>query len=295
MDKFKVFGLTGPNVSEVPDIGKFPGGEIRVRLAGRPNADIVRIEAYLFNSDDIMTLVMLTDALRRMGCRHIRLTMPYTPYARQDRVCNEGEALSIAAFANIINSLEFSSVVIYDPHSEVTPALINNCLVESQSLLMSKHDEMCHWLATRSEPTYLVSPDAGASKKVYDIFNKFGRGNFAGIVFAEKRRDLATGKIIKTNVTVPCDEEGNCLIDGANLLIADDICDGGRTFIELAKVLVPYAPKSMSLYVTHGIFSQGLSVLKKEEAYSKSEPDKILNIGGPFDNVWSTINFAEAK
>jgi ribose-phosphate pyrophosphokinase len=45
-----------------------------------------------------------------------------------------------------------------------------------------------------------------------------------------------------------------------DFLIVDDICDGGRTFIELAKVLRPWTTGKIYLYVTHGIFSNGLDV-----------------------------------
>jgi ribose-phosphate pyrophosphokinase len=50
--------------------------------------------------------------------------------------------------------------------------------------------------------------------------------------------------------------------DGArDFLIVDDICDGGRTFIELAKVLRPLTSGQVKLYVTHGIFSAGFEAL----------------------------------
>ncbi|MNQ12726.1 ribose-phosphate pyrophosphokinase [compost metagenome] len=48
---------------------------------------------------------------------------------------------------------------------------------------------------------------------------------------------------------------------GENVLVVDDICDGGRTFTELAKVLKQYDLGSLSLYITHGIFSAGVEVL----------------------------------
>ena len=55
----------------------------------------------------------------------IELVIPYFPYARQDRVCIEGEALGAAVMANFINNLDFAKVTIWDAHSEVSPALLN--------------------------------------------------------------------------------------------------------------------------------------------------------------------------
>lgn len=270
-NKFTIFA-NGENI--YPEIGKFPGGEVRVKLPNILSTE-ARIEAMLFNSDDIMTLVMLVDALREMGVEKIRLTMPYIPYARQDRVCDEGEAFSIRAFARIINSLNFASVVVWDPHSIVSVALIDRCIVKNQFDILTECKEFKDFKSNNANYWYLVSPDAGSVKKAEDIFNK-SNGVFDGIIYAEKVRDLATGKIIKTKVDAQEDKYGNSVITSSNLLIVDDICDGGRTFIELGKVLTPYGPNSLNLFVTHGIFSQGMKVF---EPY--------------FDNVWSAINFKD--
>ena len=276
--KFTVHDVTG-NKDIAVEIGKFPGGEIRVKLA-ETGRTVVRVTAYLFNSDDVMTLVMITDALRQMGVEHIRLTIPYIPYARQDRVCNKGEAFSIKAFAAIINSLNFSSVVVYDPHSDVSTACLDRVVVLNQAEIMNKHIALRNWLteayltsSTPAEaqevlPTYLVCPDAGAAKKIYTVAKTVPY--FKGIIFAEKVRDVATGEIVKTRVSELPDDVAN-----ARLLVVDDICDGGRTFIELGKVLRPYC-KELNLYVTQGFFSKGM------EAF---EPF--------FDNVWSTVNFKD--
>jgi ribose-phosphate pyrophosphokinase len=268
--KFKVVNSTGRIV--LPEIGKFPGGEIRVRIpADIPFMDEVRIEAYLFSSDDIMTLIMLTDALRRYnsGSVHkIRLTMPYVPYARQDRVCNEGEAFSIKAFASIINMLNFSSIVITDPHSDVTTALIDRCVVANQSSAMGHHGELKTWYLAEEAPMYLVAPDAGSVKKIYQVAKDFPK--FKGIIFAEKVRDVATGKILHTKVAeLPPD------VADAKLLIVDDICDFGTTFVELSKVLRPHC-REINLFVTHGIFSGG--------------KNRMLDY---FDNVWCSVDFRE--
>jgi ribose-phosphate pyrophosphokinase len=216
-----------------------------------------------------MTLVMMVDALREMQVEKIRLTMPYIPYARQDRVCNAGEAFSIRAFARIINALEFASVVVYDAHSEVSVALIERCINLPRYQLMRTFTPFLYAMERDDSPWYLVSPDAGAVKKSYDTVKELPL--FKGIIFAEKVRDPATGKILKTVVNNLPDD-----IADAKLLISDDICDGGRTFIELAKVLPKC--KELDLFVTHGIFSAGMEVLTEH-----------------FDNVWAVVNFKDCS
>lgn len=298
MNKFKVYDLDSQKDISV-DIGKFPGGEIRVRL-DLQNKEIgrnVHIHALLFNSDDVMTLVMLADALRDVQAKHIRLTMPYVPYARQDRRCNEGEAFSIRAFAELINNLHFSSIAVWDPHSVVTSNYLDRCVVVPSEELMKTHQGVQNWIEEHDgTPCYLVSPDAGSVEKSIAIGNSLPEV-FSGIIFAEKVRDLETGKIVATRVAhiqeydqngILCLLSDNCVPTNAHLLICDDICDGGRTFIELAKVLQDlFNPASMSLYVTHGIFSQGLECLQKTGEFPPYAGK------GLFDNVWSTVDFSK--
>ena len=59
-----------------------------------------KVDACLTSSDEIIQLFMLTDALKRQYVNsRFELTLGYIPYGRQDRVCNEGESLSIKVFA----------------------------------------------------------------------------------------------------------------------------------------------------------------------------------------------------
>jgi ribose-phosphate pyrophosphokinase len=117
----------------------------------------------------------------------------------------------------------------------------------------------------------LVSPDAGAYKKIFDVAKEFKIDN---IVTATKVRDLKTGKILHTEVPTP--EMHNDI----KYVIVDDICDGGRTFTEIAKAIKAVRPTAkIYLIVTHGIFSAGFGDLN-------SQFEKIFstNSYGDFDN-----------
>jgi ribose-phosphate pyrophosphokinase len=99
----------------------------------------------------------------------------------------------------------------------------------------------------------LVSPDGGALKKIYDVAEHFG---IPKIITAMKHRDITTGKI--THTEVPTLDQHNDI----KYVIVDDICDGGRTFVELAKTIHISRPSAeIYLVVTHGIFSQGIAPL----------------------------------
>jgi len=264
----------------IPDIMIFPGGEVKVNIGEQPTYFQATILAHLFNSDDVMTLVMLVDALREVGVTKIRLTMPYLPYARQDRVCNAGESFSLRAFARIINSLKFASVGVFDVHSRVAHNHIDRLINIHQAEIMITNAAVVNWLAHDPSMTYIVAPDKGSVDKAKAVAKAF---DCRGVIFAEKERDLTTGKIIRTFVKdLPSD------VHDCRLLVVDDICDGGRTFVELGKVL-PYC-KDLSLYVTHGIFSQGKNAL-----LSPGNDYDFPQLTGVYNNVWSAIDFKEYK
>lgn len=235
----------------------FSGGEVHVKIdmeaikeayIDTTNSKRVEIHQDIRSSDDFMAVVMAKDALDEIFRFHpvpIELFSLYVPYARQDRYCEKGEAFGVKAFARLLNALGFSRVVIADPHSEVTPAVITNLDVIPQ------HEIAFHMLGwkLRMENFELVSPDGGALKKIF----KLGTQMNLQVHCADKIRDTATGNIIRTDISVQD-------FKGANLMIVDDICDGGRTFIELAKVLRERNAGKIELFITHGIFSKGVDV-----------------------------------
>lgn len=219
----------------------FSGGEVHCHVNDNPNELIITD----YSMNGFMALAEKVEVYRRLGKQRIDVIYPYFPYARQDRVMERNAPFSLKVFCGLLNSLNLSSVEIWDPHSDVTPALINNCIVKPQ------------WELARKvlPPEYFdkhlfISPDAGAYKKVSKLMPDDSR-----IAIGVKNRD-GNGNITHTNVFSPMN------INGMDCVIVDDICDGGRTFIELAKTLKDKSAKSVALYVTHGIFSRGFEELK---------------------------------
>lgn len=237
--------------AEVPIIvQKFPAGESLIRIVDdQPITERDSVKAMISfqfkSNDDLIDLLLLTDAVRRYYFPRVvelSLTMDYLPYARQDRVCNPGESLSVKVIANLINSQGYARVICKDLHSDVSAALINNLINVDMNTLA--------WSLGKLSHTILVSPDAGANKKVLNFAKKHG---FADVVRADKTRNTATGEILGTKVFSEH-------VGDHNFLILDDMCDGGRTFIELAKELRKLTTGQIYLYVTHGLFTKGADI-----------------------------------
>ncbi len=226
---------------------KFPGGEVGVAM--QPLSDMIRVDsveimASMTSSDEFMQLIMFLDAVKRqfIGAK-IRLSLPYLPYARQDRVCNPGESLSIAVIARILNSYNLDEIRLLDVHSDVSLALINNVTHVTQAMFWAN-------VVKAADVDVLIAPDAGAAKKIYDLHKL---GVTTEVVIANKRRD-PNGKIVDFTID-------HAAIKDKRAMIIDDICDGGATFIEVANACKGVV-KSLDLAVTHGIFSRGFDHVK---------------------------------
>jgi len=207
------------------------------------------------NADDIMKILLSADALRRLGARNLDLCLPYIPYGRQDRVCNTGESLAIKVYAELINSCKFDSVTVVDPHSDVSTALINNCITISNKKYVEYTIDSIYEMV--QSPITLISPDSGANKKVNKLFIDLLEDEYVTrLVKCDKVRDLKTGHL--SGFEVFADD-----LNGAPCVIVDDICDGGGTFVGLAQELKKKNSGDLFLYVTHGIFSKGFVDLSK--------------------------------
>lgn len=171
------------------------------------------------------------------------LMLDYLPYGRQDKEISNTTTFALRTFAKLLNTLGFDEVVIQDPHSEIALDLI----VKSRAIYPKKVLEN---VIFNSKITMACYPDKGAVTKYSKVYKELIGDAY---IYGEKVRDQLTGNITSYEIV------GNP--HGENVLIVDDICDGGATFKLLAKDLLAAGAKSVALFVTHGIFSRGVKTL----------------------------------
>lgn len=227
---------------------KFPGGELHIIGDWIQEGNLLRDNSVLCRircSDDIIKLCLFTNAFKNfVGRMPHRLVLPYVPYARQDRITNPGEALSIKVFTDILNSLNYRQVYVFDPHSDVCTALIENVKIIHQWEIFAD---------SIPQDADLIAPDAGALKKIYRLQETLKeKGIDIPVRIATKHRDCRTGKISHTYLP------GKPFND--TCVVIDDICDTGSTLLHLANIIKEDYQKCI-LMVTHGIFSKGLQDL----------------------------------
>ena len=185
------------------------------------------------------------------------LYMPYLPNARMDRTKNISETFTLKYFCQIINSLKFDAVKIFDPHSNVGPALIDNVFVVSPENYIEYAIEDIEGVEIDGGVTYrgktvIYFPDEGAMKRYKDMHCFKGRE----IIYGMKEREWSTGKIKGLKIL---DQDGHDLgdylahsrIEGKVVLMVDDIISYGGTLAYSADSLKKLGASAIYAYASH--------------------------------------------
>jgi ribose-phosphate pyrophosphokinase len=202
---------------------------------------------------EIMHLVQLVELIRHGRVpKPVNLHMPYLPYGRQDKEISNDATFALKSLCRILGDLYLTKITTLDAHSKKANNYLHNFENIHPSLQLAKAIELGLDEDDDPDNNALAFPDDGACVRYAPHFKHLKEES---IITGDKVRNQTTGYIEKY------DFEGNP--EGKNVLIIDDICDGGMTFIILAKSLLEAGSKSVNLYVTHGIFSKGLKPLKE--------------------------------
>jgi ribose-phosphate pyrophosphokinase len=229
----------------------------------------ITIKSRLNSFKDLELIICANQALKNIGVKSVKLYIPYILGGRSDRKFQEGGVNYLKdVICPIINQQEFDEVKVLDPHSDVIEACLNNFVKEMPYKLYQQvfkdyidggfiGHPSTQDIENVKKNMRILSPDAGAFKKVYDIARFLGVNE--EILTATKHRELTTGKITHTSVPLSVHDADK------DIFIFDDICDGGRTFLEIAKAIEqtrslssavhPDRHGKIYLIVTHGIFS----------------------------------------
>ena len=268
---YTTLNLAYPEKSDIAfKVNQFPDGQQSLDIidVDKINGSTVKIYTRIRSFRDLELIICANRILRNNGVHAVVLYVPFFLGARSDRKFKQGGVNYIKeVIAPIINSQNFDAVLTLDPHSDVLEACLNNFEKISNSIVVKSALQDIN-----KEDVILISPDGGALKKIYDIAEEFDIPN---VITASKHRDIKTGKITSTEVPL---SDARYYKD-SKFVIVDDICDGGRTFVELAKAIKVKVPDAkIYLVVTHGIFSSGFTELNEQ-----------------FEKVFTTNSYADVS
>lgn len=233
------------NVTMFPDktsqVWKLPSSALHNKLDEEPIT--LEVEWRFENEAELFHLFQLSYLICPM--RRTCLYLPYLPYARQDKEVDNNATFAIHPFSCIINTCNFDFVKILDPHSEVALSLINH------SIAVYPLEELKMAIAA-TEATMVVYPDKGAAEKYTELYKKETKDLI--VACGNKTRDPLSGHILDYKIKA----------DVANhkILIVDDLCDAGATFIILSEFLYRQGASEVNLFVTHGLFTKGIDIVR---------------------------------
>lgn len=215
-----------------------------------PKNDVHNIE-WKFDSE--LELVSLMQLRYLLGLEaNVHLIIPYLPYGRQDKeVSNDLTFAQRPFLAYLMEMIRPEKLTVFDPHSE---ELIENfCELYGCELEIF----MPNIKPNEYQYDYIVFPDAGAATRYSTLIEDQTK-----IVVGNKVRNQLTGKIESYSLDISPEK-----LHGATVLVIDDLCDGGATFVILGESLKKNGVSYSDLYVSHGIFSSGREGFAKLEKY----------------------------
>jgi ribose-phosphate pyrophosphokinase len=193
------------------------------------------------NEGELMHVLQLANLVAVQLDTDCTLSVPYLPYARQDKSVSSNQTFALKTFLNTLYNAGICRVETFDAHSKNDMVFSTSPQNFHDSLFkLGEHHVICH-------------PDKGAAERYKYSFNI----DLVDHICFEKVRNQQTGEITGLSML------GTSNIGNRNILIVDDICDGGMTFIKIAEYLrsLPNPPARIDLAVSHGLFSKGKQVL----------------------------------
>ena len=199
----------------------FSDGESKIKM-GRAGKDCVIVQSTHPPTDThIMQALMMARKCADDGARDICAVIPYLAYARQDRAFLDGEAVSIALVAKLLEAAGARHVVTVDVHSQL--AMSHFASIQNVSSIPLLADYAAKMKLYRP---VAVSPDAGGAGRAIE----FAKCLKADAVALKKSRDRTTGE-----VTV--DEDLDIDVAGRDAILVDDMISSGGSIIKAAGLL----------------------------------------------------------
>ncbi|MBS7640719.1 MAG: ribose-phosphate diphosphokinase [Candidatus Bathyarchaeia archaeon] len=218
---------------------RFPDGEFYFKFEDNVLGEHLIIVQSLEPPQDIraMELFLMLHTARDLGAETIRLFIPYLAYSRQDRRYLDGECLSSAVIAEILEQLGADAIYTIDVHNE---RVLRMYKIPAYNLTAS--GELARYFAGRGlkDPLILAPDDEEMARRRAQHAAKALSAEWDAL---EKRRDRYTGEITTLS------KELN--VHGRDVIIIDDIVSTGKTAANAAKILREQGARRVFIGASH--------------------------------------------
>ena len=192
-------------------------------------------------NDNLMELLIMTDALRRSSAGRITAVIPYFGYARQDRRAKARTPISAKLVANMLVEAGVERILTMDLHAAQIQGFFDipvDNLYASPIFALDIQKQF----AGRMQDIMVVSPDVGGVARARELAKRIN----APLSIVDKRREKP-GEVAEMTVIGE--------VKNKICIIVDDMCDTAGTLCKAAEVLMDNGASEVHAYITHGVMS----------------------------------------
>lgn len=233
---------------EVPltdtSVRRFADEEIFVEIHENVRGEdvfIIQPTSYPAN-DNLMELLIITDALRRASAKRITAVLPYFGYARQDRKPGPRTPISAKLVANLITTAGANRVLSIDLHAGQIQGFFDIPTDNLYGAPVMSADIQARF---GGKNLMVVSPDVGGVVRARALAKRLDN---APLAIVDKRREKA-GESEVMNII------GD--VTGRFCILIDDMVDSAGTLCNAAAALKAAGAEDVVAYCSHGVLSGG--------------------------------------
>jgi len=222
------------------DVKRFSDGEISVQIAESVRGrDVFIVQSTgAPSNDNLMELLIMTDALRRSSANSITAVVPYYGYARQDRKAAPRVPITARLVADLYETAGIDRVVTIDLHAGQIQGFFNIPVDNLYGSIIFKE-----YIQSKRLPNPIIaSPDIGGVARARYFAQLLG----LEMVIVDKRREKANESEVMNII-------GD--VNGKDVIMIDDMVDTAGTMVKAAAALKTKGATSVMACATHGVLS----------------------------------------
>src|SRR6266851_3617764 len=240
-------------------VGRFSDGEVNVELMENVRGrDVFIVQPTCPPAENLMELLMMTDACRRASAKRVTAVVPYFGYARQDRRPRATRvAITAKLVANMIARSGVDRLLTVDLHADQIQGFFDipvDNVYASPVLLGDAWKQK-----EKDEKMIVVSPDVGGVVRARALAKRLDDAELAII---DKRRPRPNESKVMNIIGE---------VEGKSCILVDDMIDTAGTLCQAAQALKDDGATRVVAYITHPVLS-GAAVDK----ISKSALDELI-------------------
>ena len=234
----KIANCYGRDLGDV-DVSRFSDGEFQPHF----NESVRGCDVYLIQStnpptDNLVELLMMTDAARRASAHYVTAVIPYFGLARQDRKDKPRVAIGSKLVANILVAAGVNRIMTMDLHAAQIQGFFDIPVDHLDASVIF----VPYIKSLGLKALTIASPDMGGSYRARTFASFFK----AEVVICDKRRKRANEIEAMTLIGDVTDQD---------IVLIDDICDTAGTLSKAAALIMERGARSVRAVCTHPVMS----------------------------------------